>query len=180
MKLTDFYIGLEFFASAGFVWRCTDVGTRTITAIHIEEGRDTSWYNGPPYPVAETVFDEYDLPGCYLSLDDAIKGAIHEADTSGHPGYPHEDVSRMFKEMWEDEAAVKYPNKGLLRFDRMREDGELLHPYAALKSNGDWMIRLYLPFLHEYAEMPEIDFLALPIATDVDVKRRASKPECPA
>jgi hypothetical protein len=62
----------------------------------------------------------------------------------------------------------------------MREDGELLHPYAALKSNGDWMIRLYLPFLHEYAEMPEIDFLALPIATDVDVKRRASKPECPA
>jgi hypothetical protein len=51
MKHTDFYIGLEFFASDGFVWRCTDVGARTITVIHIEDGRDASWYNGPPYPL---------------------------------------------------------------------------------------------------------------------------------
>ncbi len=173
MKHSDFYIGLEFFASAGFVWRCTDVGKRTITVIHIEDGRDAIWYNGPPYPVTETVFDEYDLPGCYLSLDDAIEDAIIEADTSGHPGYPNDDVNRMMKEWFACEAEEKYRNKGLLRFDRIREDGELLHPYAAQKSGDGWIIRLYLPFLQKYAEMPEIDFLGLPIATEADVKRKA-------
>lgn len=32
MKHADFHIGLEFVGSAGFRWRCTDVGTRTILA----------------------------------------------------------------------------------------------------------------------------------------------------
>lgn len=173
MKHFEFYIDLEFFASAGFVWRCTDVGTRTITAIQIEDGRNASWYNGPPYPVAETVFDEHDLPGCYLSLDEAIEDAIHEADMSGHPGYPNDDVNRMMNEWLACEAEAKYRNKGLLRFDRIREDGELLHPYAAQKSGGSWIIRLYLPFLNEFAEMPELEFLGLPIAIEDDVKRRA-------
>ena len=31
---------------------------------------DVSWYNGPPYAVAETVFDEYDLGGCQLDPAD--------------------------------------------------------------------------------------------------------------
>ena len=26
---------------------------------------DASWLNGPPYAVAELVFDEYDLPVCF-------------------------------------------------------------------------------------------------------------------
>ncbi|BBO99304.1 hypothetical protein [Sulfuriferula nivalis] len=172
MKLSDFYIGLEFFASAGFVWRCTDVGTRTITAIQIEADRDASWYKGPPYLVTETVFDEHDLPGCYLSFDDAIEDAIHEADTSGHPGFPHKVASRMMRERFSSQMA-KYRNKGLLRFDRVRGDGELLHPYAAKKSGDSWNVRLYLPFVNEYAEMPELEFLGLPIATNDDVKQRA-------
>lgn len=165
MKHEDFYIGLEFLGSAGFVWRCTDIGTRTITAIRIDEGRDASWYNGPPYAVEEVVFDEYDLPGCHRSLNEAIEDAVREADTSGHPGYPHEDVSYMIKEMGICEVTAKYPNKGLLRFDRIRNDGELLHPYAAQKSGDGWIIRMYLPFLHEYTEMSEQDFLKLPIAS---------------
>ena len=172
MKHSDFFIGLDFFASAGFAWRCTDIVKRTITAIHIEEGRDALWYKGPPYPVEEVVFDEYDLPSCHRNLNEAIETAIHEADESGHPGYPHGDVFRMMKE---EQVATKYPNgsKRLLRYDRMREDGELLHPYAARKSGDSWIIRLYLPFLQEYAEIPEIDFLRLPIATALDVKKRA-------
>lgn len=173
MKHGDFSIGLEFVASAGFIWRCTDVGTRTITAIHIEDGRDANWYNGPPYPVAEVVFDEYDLPGCHCSEEEAIEDAIHEADTSGHPGYPNEDVIRMNKEKRACELEAKYPNKRLLRFDRIREEDELLHPYAARKFGDGWIILLYLPFLHEYAEMPEMDVLRLSIATKADVKRRA-------
>lgn len=68
MEHTDFHIGLEFLTSSGCVWRCTDVGTRTIVAIQIEEGR-ADWYSGPPYAVEETVFDENDLPDCYRKVD---------------------------------------------------------------------------------------------------------------
>ncbi|MBF0181815.1 MAG: hypothetical protein HQM03_17500 [Magnetococcales bacterium] len=54
-------IGTEFY-SGDRKWRCTDKGTRTIIAINIDND-DQSLYNGPPYAVAEIVFDEYDLEG---------------------------------------------------------------------------------------------------------------------
>ncbi len=63
MQHTDFEIGLEF-ECGGRRWRSTDLGTRTVIAIPLEYPEDPSWYNGPPYAVAETVFDEYDLEGC--------------------------------------------------------------------------------------------------------------------
>jgi hypothetical protein len=67
----------------------------------------------------------------------------------------------------------KVSKQGLLRLDRVQENGELLHPYAARQSGDSWVICLYLPFLHEYAEIPEIDFLRLPSATKIDLKKRA-------
>jgi hypothetical protein len=66
---SDFSIGLEF-NSGHRRWRCTDIGTRTIVAVCLSDHPDDpSWYNGPPYAVAETVFDEYDLEGC-TTLDE--------------------------------------------------------------------------------------------------------------
>jgi len=47
-------------------WRCSDVGSRVIVAICLEHDDDPSWYNGPPYAVAECVFDEYDMEGCVV------------------------------------------------------------------------------------------------------------------
>jgi hypothetical protein len=84
MRHADFKIGTEFFTGAGR-WRCTDVGTRVITAIRIAEfvtapatesiparieliPEDRRNLLGPPYSVAECVFDEYDLPGCDPAL----------------------------------------------------------------------------------------------------------------
>ena len=64
----EFQIGLEFYTAAG-KWRCTDIGTRVIVAIKLDQ-TDESWYNGPPYAVAEIVFDEYDFGGCSLDPDD--------------------------------------------------------------------------------------------------------------
>jgi hypothetical protein len=76
----QFHLGGEFYCG-GRRWRCTDIGTRVIVAICIDgftTGGTTSrplsaadaahegWFNGPPYAVAETVFDEYDQPGCTL------------------------------------------------------------------------------------------------------------------
>jgi hypothetical protein len=63
MKHSDFSIGGEFLTPAGR-WRCTDVGTRVITAIKLDMDHDPSWYSGPPYIVAESIFDEYDMEGC--------------------------------------------------------------------------------------------------------------------
>lgn len=83
MNHSDFKIGLEFKTAAG-KWRCTDIGTRVITAISLEPrdmvrsyvdesgeqvqekyvSNDPRDLNGPPYSVVEHVFDEYDLEGC--------------------------------------------------------------------------------------------------------------------
>ena len=85
MMLSDFRIGSEFVCSDRR-WRCTDIGSRVIVAIRVDEvtivtldsgtgdrGERTSaggvaeregWFNGPPYAVAEVVFDEDDLEQC--------------------------------------------------------------------------------------------------------------------
>lgn len=68
MLKDDFQIGTEFYTATG-KWRCTDIGTRVIVAIQLDKD-DASWYNGPPFAVAEWVFDEYDLPGCSLDARD--------------------------------------------------------------------------------------------------------------
>jgi hypothetical protein len=62
MKHSDFKIGSEFLSGSGR-WRCTDVGKRTIAAIKLDHDDDPAWYNGPPYAVLESVFDEYDFEG---------------------------------------------------------------------------------------------------------------------
>ena len=90
MKYEDFRIGTEFWCG-GRRWRCTDVGMRvvvavclephqvvTVTANGVESGgstatrrtaSDESWLAGPPYAVAEQVFDEYSIGACSLARD---------------------------------------------------------------------------------------------------------------
>ena len=73
MKHADFTLGCEFWCNKRR-WRCTDIGTRVIVAIRLdqveiggggpggsityEEALAEGWFNGPPYPVAEIAFDE--------------------------------------------------------------------------------------------------------------------------
>lgn len=65
MKHSEFAIGREFVTATG-IWRCTDIGTRTIIAIKVSGQKDAAWwFSGPPYAVAETVFDEADWDGCW-------------------------------------------------------------------------------------------------------------------
>lgn len=81
MRHDEFRIG-EAFWCGGRQWRCTDIGTRTIVAICIDqvtvgstdpalrrtlghaEAEAEGWFTGPPYAVAEAVFDENDMPVC--------------------------------------------------------------------------------------------------------------------
>ncbi len=91
MKHSEFRIGLEFWCG-GKRWRCTDVGTRVVTVISLEpreveevissddaagpaETRryttdDPTWLLGPPYKIAESVFDEDDIDGCSLTPEE--------------------------------------------------------------------------------------------------------------
>ncbi|AXL52413.1 hypothetical protein DSC91_005412 [Paraburkholderia caffeinilytica] len=120
--------------------------------------------------IEEVVLDEARLAGCHLTEDEHIEAALVEADTSGHPGYPHEAVRRMTKARLKSRA---YPRRGMFRFDRVWNDGEILHPYAAHQVGQEWKISFYLPFTQSWDEMPEMQFIALPIATALDVKSRS-------
>ena len=63
MRHDEFQIGSEF-VCGNWRWRCTDLGARVIVAIRLDHEDDPTWYKGPPYAVAESVFDEYDQEGC--------------------------------------------------------------------------------------------------------------------
>jgi hypothetical protein len=83
MDLDNCSIGTEFRCGER-IYRCTDLGMRTVIAIRIDqvevrnmsgpvistkvlsrsEAQAQGWFNGPPYAVAEFVFDEDDLEEC--------------------------------------------------------------------------------------------------------------------
>ena len=62
MEHADFQIGMEFMTATGR-WRVTDLGSRTVIAIRLNQ-TDPRNYSGPPYSIAESVFDENDFGGC--------------------------------------------------------------------------------------------------------------------
>ena len=68
-----------------------------------------------------------------------------------------------------------YPRRQLFRFDRVRADGEILHPYAGRPENEKWVICFYLPFTEVWGEMPEAEFIGLPVSTTADLRERAHR-----
>lgn len=100
MKHSDFEIGKTFICG-GRKWRCTDIGTRTIIGICLDnteivttprdaameaisrklsraEAEAEGWFNGPPLVVNEVVFDEYDFGGCSPDHEDATETAPYD------------------------------------------------------------------------------------------------------
>jgi len=53
LKYQDYKISEVFYTNAG-KWRCTDIGTRVVIAISLNQ-KDKRNYNGPPYSVQEIV-----------------------------------------------------------------------------------------------------------------------------
>ncbi len=80
MQHADFHLGAVFWCG-GQSWRCTDIGTRVIMAIKLDHADDPSWYNGPPYAVAEMVFDEDDMVSCGPADPDMPAGAAGDETT---------------------------------------------------------------------------------------------------
>lgn len=90
MKHSDFSIGCEFcceFYCGSGLFRCTDIGTRTVVAIRLapleiggsegprrlskKEAEGEGWFNGGSsglsYACGELVFDECDQAACHLA-----------------------------------------------------------------------------------------------------------------
>lgn len=173
MKHADFRVGIEFVTSTGQKWRCTDVGQRTITAIEIKTGLKEEWFQGPPYALPEVVFDERDMAGAYTSLKKSILDAFDDVRESGHPGFSTDIVKRMFS-IETRQNTSGYPRASLLRYDRLSRDKEILHPFGARRNeNGGWTIEVYHLFEGAFSEVPENDFVSLPIAAPADIKARA-------
>lgn len=173
MTLSDFRIGLTFLSSGGVRYRCTDIGTRTIVAIRLYHD-DPIWHQGPPYIVREVVFDEAEIAISYPDELALLEGRLAQARYSSHPGFRASDYVRMVDEGQSDGSTYPYPD--LFRFDRVLDNGEILHPYSAKRDeeedDGTWYIRIFLLFPRSYIEMPELEFIRLPIATEEDLKRR--------
>jgi hypothetical protein len=104
MKHSEFEIGKTFICG-GRTWRCTDIGTRTIIGICLDDHQIVSsssdqsippktqtlsraeaeaegWFHGPPYAVNESVFDEYDIGGCSPDRDTAVVSGTAPAGRS--------------------------------------------------------------------------------------------------
>lgn len=157
----------------GQIWRCTDVGSRTILAIEIKPDQDENWYNGPPYAVEEQVFDEIEIRSCHRNIEEAAREAMETLDF--HPGYSSEVVKKMMNHKNTTfflDHSERYPHERLLRFDRVDEQGEILHPYGAKQHGDEWRILVYLPYAKEFSNISESKFIRLKSATLEDYRRR--------
>ena len=160
MKLEQFIIGETFFASGGFQWLCTDKGTRTITAIMLEPDKRSAWFVGPPYHVTEVVFDEYDIASCGLDVGE-LSG--NRSKKSAHPHFLSEDV---FKMLDESISLDRYPNKNLIKRDRVGQKGEIYHPYGAVRGKGGWKIKVFEIFSRKYSQIHEDDFVQFTLSSE--------------
>ncbi|WP_292806783.1 hypothetical protein [Methylotenera sp.] len=171
MKHSDFKIGTVFNSCTGQRWRCTDVGTRTILAIELKPELDSSWFVGPPYAVVEVSFDENDMGGVYRNDDEAIQDAIDDADNSNHPGFPNGIVKTFSKARFSDDFHA-YPNKRLLKNDRVTNNGEILHPYGAELNHDGWSVLVYELFSRAFSKVHESEFIQLRLSTENDLRKR--------
>lgn len=125
MDHSDFKIGVEFMTGAGR-WRCTDVGTRSIAAIRLDLDHDPSWYHGPPYAIAEAVFDEDDMIACDIApddrtFDDSGKSRIVIVPRERSCAFPQIRAIDYTVVLARDMAAMRTFYADVLGFDSVRE-----------------------------------------------------------
>lgn len=182
MKHSDFTIGEDFFNAVG-KWRCTDVGTRTITAVRWPDEEELpltcdveAWLSGPPYMLKEVVFDEADMALAYRSLTEAVE----RARQSAHPGFLHEDVQKLFqgqRRRMDERAAGRVSAitplmEQLMRYERV-VNGRALKPYD-WKDDGQ-TVCVFDVFARTWGELPLGQFLRAPVATDRHYELQANQ-----
>jgi hypothetical protein len=74
MEHSEFRTGTEFYCDMKR-YRTTDVGSRTVVAIHLDPKHNESWFKGPTYAVTEIVFDESDIQACEL-VEEVVEESV--------------------------------------------------------------------------------------------------------
>jgi hypothetical protein len=173
MNHSEFKIGENFFAQAGFEWQCTDIGTRTILAVLVNPEPFHEFIKGPPYISNEKVFDENEIKNCYKNLNDELLDSLRGSD-SAHPGFSPKDLKILNKDLF---AKRNYRYPKLFRFDRVGEDGRIYHPYMAEfdSKKEEWYILVFEIFSKKTSSIHENVFATLKVCEEEDlIKRRDS------
>lgn len=181
MRHSDFSIGMQFMNAIG-CWRCTDIGTRTIAAIRLPDpvrerelaGLGEAMLAGPPYMLAERVFDEKDMAGAWT--DERAMADERMQALGLHPGFTLAEVRRMMDErarmreaLGDETAKVMAP---ILRIDRVRE-GRVLHPYSLDRKDGHTQVLALDIFSRELVGIALAEWVELPVRTDADLENAA-------
>lgn len=188
MKIKDFEIGGLFFFGYGGQWKCTDIGTRTITAvkINLDEGKDSDWFSGPPYAVKEVVFNEKDISNCYKDNLSRLEIYLNK-HFSDKPKFSDEAKDKISK-MYEDFKLTFFDNE-IFHHLRVGPNGEIYQPITPninqemanklsvkekLYVKYNYQINIYELFTNQFYSMPVKKFLKFKIATEQDYKNRKS------
>jgi len=94
LRYSEFEIGAVFECGGFRLWRCTDIGTRAITATALDDflfdGSRSDSEDGRPHS-RELVFDEYDMEDCNLALlvneDVDVMDWLRKKGIKGMKGY---------------------------------------------------------------------------------------------
>lgn len=162
MKLSDFTIGKPFHYGAG-IHMCTDIGTRIVTAVYLEEDMDKDMLKGPPYLLNEIVLDEMDQKKCFTDIATRLK----ESSESNHPGFSGPAVVVMLQEA-SGEDHHTYPYQKMYGRARISPKGEFLHPYTARRNNGSWIVYCYDLLKKTHMDIDHKELIRMPLAKDED------------
>lgn len=176
MKISDFKIGEDFYTSVA-KWRCTDIGSFSITAIRWPDPQHEPheyehahlWLAGPPYVLPQEVFDEKKMEGAYRSPNDLFS----RTERSSHPGFPDSDMKKLmsFHRLGVLSPYEKRYRSGLMSLDRVRGD-EVLHAYDWEDGpTQDCQIKVYDLFRRSWSQVELTQWLSLPICTEEDLLR---------
>lgn len=162
MRKSDFSIGLVFQDCTGRCYRCTDIGTRTITAIELTPDLSDAWFVGPPYSVPEIVFDELAIERVFVSVEDAIRASLASAEEESALLTPSEFVLEMTQARLNC-LEHEYPRMRLLAVNRTDGTDEIFHPYAVKSSRpgSGWQIQVYLMRAKKFVAMDEDLFIRM-------------------
>jgi hypothetical protein len=132
MTPNDCKIGMDFWSDGGHC-RCT----RTVIAIKLNQ-LDTRNYSGPPYMVAESVLDEFDLKTCYLTreerdaeFDDVDDGPDLSATVTSVNG-------ELYREGLENKMVIELDDAEFQRAQRLYLE---MRSGAASEEEKEWLVR---------------------------------------
>lgn len=134
----------------------------------LDSTKDKSWFFGPPYAVEEVVFDEYDICSCCQEQNEIIIQRLNNLEKSAHPNFFSEDVFKITEEAHTN----NYKYKSILKRDRVGYNGQIFHPYSAIRKEDGWHIKIFELFSREYSEIHENEFVQLKLSDEQAMKNR--------